>query len=85
MALYEHTITIYDRETILSGAPAGGFPPSVVFCDTEGVCLFDEAPNPYVTAIIELLNEMGRDSWNLVQLIPREQDIICIWRRELVA
>ena len=83
MAGYEHTITIYDRERILSDVTSIGPPPSVVFCDTEGICLFDEAPNPYVTAIIDLLNDMGRDRWKLVQLIPREQDIICIWHREL--
>ena len=81
MRRYEHTVTTYDREGILGNVTSGAPPPSVVFCDTEGVCFFDEAPNPYMVAIIELLDEMGKDSWELVQVIPREQDIICFWRR----
>jgi hypothetical protein len=81
MGAYEHTITIYDREGILSNVASGAPPPSVVFCDTEGVCFFDETPNPYMKAVIDLLDEMGEDGWELVQVIPREQDLICFWRR----
>ncbi len=28
----------------------------VLYCDSEGVCFFDEAPNPYLAAIVEILN-----------------------------
>jgi len=82
MGAYEHTITIYDREGILGDVDAAASPPSVVFCDTEGTCFFDEAPNPYVKAIIDLLDETGKEGWELVQVAPREQDLICFWRRE---
>jgi hypothetical protein len=81
MKRYEHTVTFYDREGILTNVATASPPPSVVFCDTEGVCFFDEAPNPYIKAILSLLDEMGEDGWELVQVIPREQDLICFWRR----
>lgn len=82
MRAYEHTITIYDREKILGNVGSVAPPPSVVFCDTEGTCFFDEAPNPFMKAIIDLLDEMGETGWELVQVTPREQDLICFWRRE---
>jgi hypothetical protein len=82
MKEYEHTITTHDREEILSKAASPETPPSVVYCDAEGACFFDDAPNPYVRAVIELLDGIGRDGWELVQVIPREQDLICFWRRE---
>ena len=82
MKEYEHTITIHDRGEILSGVSSAETPPSVVYCDTGGVCFFDDAPNPYVKAVVELLDDVGKDGWQLVQVIPREQDLICFWRRE---
>jgi hypothetical protein len=82
MTAYEHTITVLDREEILRRADLEAVPPSVVYCDTEGACFFDEAPNPYVRAVVELLDEMGAEGWALVQVTPRAQDLICFWRRE---
>jgi hypothetical protein len=78
---YEHTITVHDRREILGSVTPAATPPSRVYCDAEGICFFDEAPNPYLHAIIKLLDESGRDGWELVQVIPREQDLICFWRR----
>jgi len=60
--------------------PAG---PRIVYCDTEAQCFFHEAPNPYVEAIVHILNERGEDSWELAQMAFRERDFICVWRREL--
>jgi hypothetical protein len=82
MPAYEHTITVVDREEILRRAESEEIAPSVVYCDTEGVCFFDEAPNPYLKAVVELLDGRGAEGWILVQVIPRTQDLICFWRRE---
>ena len=82
MRRYEHTITVHGRQDILSRAVSAVTPPPRVYCDTEGACFFDEAPNPYLQAVIKLLDESGRDGWELVQVIPREQDLICFWRKE---
>jgi hypothetical protein len=33
-------------------------------------------------AIVEILNAQGEQGWILVQVVMREQDMICFWRRE---
>jgi hypothetical protein len=85
MTAYEHTIAVVHRDDILRRAESEEIAPSVVYCDTEGVCFFDEAPNPYMKAIVELLDDMGAEGWVLVQVIPRAQDLICFWRREVAS
>jgi hypothetical protein len=84
MEKYEYSITTYTADEILptiSDLSAETEPP-VVYCDSEGACFFDDAPNPYTAAIIEILNAQGEQGWILVQVALREQDMICFWRRE---
>lgn len=86
MAQWVYAITTHSREELLEvaeelqGGPVGRAAP-VIFCDTEGTCFFDDAPNSYVAAITEILNRKGQDGWELVQIAFREQQLICIWRR----
>jgi hypothetical protein len=84
----EYQITTHSAGEVLSvreelGHPPDPAGPTVVYCDTEGQCFFDEAPNPYVEAIVHILNEKGERGWDLVQIAFRETDFICVWRREL--
>jgi hypothetical protein len=84
MTRYEYAITVYEAEDILEAvsAPVAQGAPPMVYCDTEGECFFDEAPNPYLAAIVETFNTQGEAGWALVQVVPRQQDMICFWRRE---
>ena len=73
---------------MLKGREELGHPPdplglTIVYCDTEAQCFFDEVPNPYVEAIVHMLGEKGKGGWQLVQMAFRENDFICVWRREL--
>ena len=84
MKKYEYAITIHKADEILatlSDLPVELEPP-VLYCDAQGVCFFDDAPNPYTAAIVEILNAQGEQGWILVQVALREQDMICFWRRE---
>ncbi|NIN68815.1 MAG: hypothetical protein GTO63_29835, partial [Anaerolineae bacterium] len=88
MERWEYDITTHAASEVLEAREQLGHPPDpqaleVVYCDTEGVCFFDEAPNPYVEAIIHILNEKGKEGWKLVQVTFRQADFIGIWRREL--
>ena len=88
MERWEYGITTHLAGEVLKvrqelGHPADPAAPSIVYCDTEGECFFDEAPNPYVEAIVHILNEKGKEGWELVQVAFREADFICIWRRAL--
>ena len=85
MERYEYAITTYKADEILariSDLSAEAEPP-VVYCDAQGACFFDDAPNPYTAAIVEILNGQGEQGWILVQVALREQDMICFWRRKL--
>ncbi|MCR4407657.1 MAG: hypothetical protein NUW24_12190 [Anaerolineae bacterium] len=84
MKKYEYTITTHTADEILAkiqSRPAEGELP-VLYCDAQGTCFFDNAPNPYLESIIEILNTQGEQGWILVQTVLREQDMICFWRRE---
>ena len=55
--------------------------PPVMFCDDEGVCYFDAGPNPFTQAIERLLDEMGEEGWELVQVAFRPEQMICFWKQ----
>ena len=84
MERYEYAITVHKAEEILATIPdrPAEVDPPVLYCDSEGVCFFDDAPNPYLAAMVEILNAQGEQGWILVQVALREQDMICFWRRE---
>jgi hypothetical protein len=86
METYEYAITVYETDEILARvtASAAEDAPTMVYCGPDGLCFFDEAPNPYVAAMIEIFNSQGADGWALVQVVPRQQDLICFWRRSRV-
>ena len=87
MDRWEYQITTHSAGEVLRVREELGHPPqetgpTVVYCDTEGQCFFDEAPNPYVDSIVHILNGKGDQGWELVQVTFRQADFICIWRRE---
>ncbi len=87
MAHWEYDISTHTAEEVVRVREAQGHPadpagPTIVYCDTEAQCFFDEAPNPYVEAIVHILNEKGKEGWGLVQMAFRERDFVCVWRRE---
>lgn len=83
MKQYEYAITVHKAGEILARVPdlQEEVTPPMVYCDYQGICFFDEAPNPYMTAIVEILNAQGEQGWALIQIVLREQDMICFWRR----
>jgi len=88
MDRWEYQITTHSAGEVLRireqlGHPLEEGSPPVVYCDTEGECFFDAAPNPYIESIVHILNGMGEQGWELVQVTFRQTDFICIWRREL--
>jgi len=85
MSQWEYDITTHSTNEILAarGAPAEvEEKPRVFYCNSDGYCFFDQAPNPYVEAIIGVLNKRGQEGWILVQVTLRERDMICFWRRK---
>jgi len=50
--------------------------PGIVYCDTEAQCFFDEAPNPYMDAIVHILNEKDKEGCESVLMAFLESDFI---------
>ncbi len=82
MNMYEYNITTHRADEILAKLQETA-EPRKLYCDSDGVCFFDDAPNSYTAAIIEILNEHGERGWELTQVVLREQDVICFWKRAL--
>ena len=83
---FEYAVTVYALDDILAhaAAPSTQEPPSMVYCDEEGACFFDEGPNAYLAAMVGLMNEQGQQGWSLVQFVPRRRELICFWQRRIL-
>ena len=84
---YEYKITVHDADDILavmSERPLGQAPPKV-YCDEGGECFLDAADNPYAQAVVDLFNGFGEEGWALLQVTPRQRDMICFWRRPRIS
>lgn len=82
MPTWRHKITVHEPDEILDNLPqvAEEIPPAI-YCDDEGTCYFDEGPNPFTKAIEQILDEMGKQEWQLVQVAFRPDQMICFWKR----
>lgn len=82
MPSWRYKVTVHEAEDILENVPKtiGDVPPAI-YCDGEGRCYFDEGPNPFTEAIARLLNEIGGQDWELVQIIFRPDQMICFWKQ----
>ncbi|MGC8825867.1 MAG: hypothetical protein ACP5TV_02540 [Anaerolineae bacterium] len=84
---FRYRITIHTLEDILARAGelglSAGEPAPVIYCDTQGRCMFDaEAGHPYLLAMESILNEAAGRGRRLVQIVFREQQMIAIWEED---
>lgn len=82
MDKWRYQITIHTTADVLGALaePVEEVPP-VMFCDDEGACYFDAGPNPFTQAIERLLDEVGEEGWELVQVAFRPEQMICFWKQ----
>jgi hypothetical protein len=83
---WEYDITSYSIEQVRAVRAELGYPPederAVMFCTDEGVCFFDNIPNPNIQAILHILNGRGAEGWQLVTVTFRTDEMLCFWKRE---
>lgn len=79
---WRYKVTVHEAEEILEHLPetVGDVPPSI-YCDDQGICYFDEGPNPFTEAIESLLNDVGAQGWELIQVAFRPDQMICFWKQ----
>ena len=82
MSHWCYRVTIHTSADILDRLPepVEQVPP-MVFCDDEGACYFDSGPNLFTQAIEALLNQVGEEGWELVQVAFRPQQMIGFWKQ----
>mgnify|MGYP001073415175 CR=1 FL=1 len=82
MTNWRYRITAHEAQEILDSLPrtVEDIPP-VIYCDDEGICYFDEGPNPFTEAIEHLLTRIGDEGWELVQVSFRPDQMICFWKQ----
>jgi hypothetical protein len=79
---WRYQITVHETDDILTALqePVGDAPPAI-YCDDEGICYFDEGPNPFTQAIEQILNQHGAEGWELAQVNFRSGQMICFWKQ----
>ncbi len=85
---FQYRITVHSLEEILERARDLGYSPNqpapVIFCDTQGRCMFDsDARDPYLSAIESILNDQAGKGRRLVQAVFRERQMTAIWEEHM--
>jgi hypothetical protein len=58
--------------------------PSVVyFCNETGDCGLGDVNPKHTAAIVEILNERGKQGWALVQVIFGKDGLVAFWKRRI--
>ena len=87
MSKWEYDITSHSVEQVRATRAQLGYPAederAVMFCTDEGVCFFDNIPNPNIKAIQHILNARGTEGWQLVNVQFRTDEMLCFWKREV--
>ncbi len=74
MDRFEYEITRHD---------AKNFSQVVYFCSADGDCGMEEVPREEPNALAEMLNERGRQGWELVQLLFGRDGLMACWKRRV--
>jgi hypothetical protein len=74
MDRFEYDVTRHSKEP---------FSNTVYFCTRTGECHLDNVPNQELDAIKYLLNDRGKDGWELVQFNVGHEGLIAFWKRRI--
>ena len=82
MDKWRHRITIHSTADVLGilSEPLEETHPSM-FCDDSGTCYLGPEPGPFAQAIERLLDEVGEEGWELVQMVFRPEQMIGFWKQ----
>ena len=65
----------------ISKHPSDQFRQVVYFCSASGECNLNEVPADQAQLLVEILNERGREGWELVQVSFGNDGMIAFWKR----
>jgi hypothetical protein len=81
---FEYTIKTYSMQSLRDKGVVVDSAKNIVFaCRPDGACEIHDVGLEQIAELQGLLNEMGKDAWELVQLLFRPSGIVSFWKRAL--
>jgi hypothetical protein len=74
MKKFQYEITLH---------PAAEFNQVAYFCNESGQCNLEEVPQNQIDVLKSMLNDQGREGWNLVQLSFGKDGLMAFWKRKI--
>jgi len=74
MKKFEYDITLY---------PADKFSQVVYFCSDDGDCSLESVPQDQVSMLKGMLNEKGRQGWELIDLSIGPNGVMAFWKKKI--
>jgi len=62
--------------------PAETFKQVIYFCTETGECTLDEVPGDQTDMLTNILNEQGKQGWELVQVSFGKEGVMAFWKRK---
>jgi hypothetical protein len=63
--------------------PAEAFKQIIYFCTETGQCSLDEVPGDQIKIFAKILNEKGKQGWELVQIYFGKEGLMAFWKRKI--
>lgn len=65
----------------ISKHPADAFKEVIYFCGEDGQCSLEHVPAKQLNTLEVVLNERGRQGWELVQVAFGKDGVLAFWKR----
>jgi len=62
---------------------ADAFDKVVYFCSETGQCSLEEVSRDQTRVLADILNQRGREGWELVQVAFGEDGVMAFWKRKV--
>lgn len=74
MDFFEYNITKHTYES---------YKELVIYCTEKGECSLDQVPDAQTMLFQNILNDFGKEGWELVQLAFGSSGIVAFWKRKI--
>lgn len=79
---YEYRVKIFTMKDLEEKGVAVDSENNIVYaCRTDGACEIHDLKMEQLDSLSSLLNVMGDESWELVQLVFHQSGIVSFWKR----
>jgi hypothetical protein len=81
---FEYTIKTYSMQQLSERGVVVDPEKNIVYaCRPDGACEIREVGTEQIEHLSGLFNEMGREGWELVQLLFRPSGMVSFWKRNV--